>query len=85
MGTDVDLDWLFNLSKKKCPHPPSQGESKIFKNTFFTMYYPSTHNTGTTYLSFSSYLFLLYPRTLNPTVSSAISDKNFSYPLLFPD
>lgn len=59
-------------------------ESKIFKN-IFTMYYPSTHNTGIAFLSFSSYLFPLYPRTLNPLFHQLFQIRIFSYPLLFPD
>ena len=83
MSTDIDLDWLFNLSKKMSLTPLS-GRVQIFKNTF-TMYYPSTHNTGLTYLSFSSYLFLLYPKTLNPLFHQLFQIRTLSYPLLFPD
>lgn len=59
-------------------------ESKIFKNTC-TMYYPSTHNTGITFLSFFAYLFPLYPRTLNPLFHQLFQIRTFSYPLLFPN
>ena len=59
-------------------------EFKIFKNTC-TMYYHSTHNTDTTYLSFFAYLFLLCPRTLNLLFHQLFQIRIFSYPLLFLD